>query len=229
MKRIFSVFLSLAMVLAVFAPSATVQADEPSVSVLYPADGDVIGNEQCEVSVETSSAEETVYEFDGEIIDSPVLTPDMLTIGNHKLCVYAISSDGDVSSETSNFTVQKNINNTRLETGFDGLTSALLAGDNPYVYQSANIPNVRMMRQPAQAHSATLSIVEGPEGEGDIAINATSAVKFSSSKPYFNIDFIKLIDTVAVYEHDVMVNDTATVLQYNMTDHILTSVWNSLV
>ena len=218
MKRIFSFLIAAVMILAISLPT-TALADEPSVSVLFPAGGEVIGNEQCEVSVETSSADEIVYEFDGEIIDSPILTPEMLTIGKHELCVYAISGSGEVSSAKSEFGVQKNINNVRISTDLSGAESVDLTVDNPYVYSadSGNNTAIRMMRQASKSHGAVLSIVDGPGGEGDVAVKTVSPDKFSSSRPYFNIAYAnKKIGTTAVIEHDIMMLDTTTTLQYEL-------------
>jgi len=216
MKKIFSVILTLAMLLGLCCPAL---ADEPSVSVLFPADGTTITNEQCEVSVEASSAHEIVYEFDGEIIDSPVLTPEMLTIGDHELCVYAISENGSVSSAKSEFAVQKSIKNVRISSDLSGAESVDLTADNPYVYSadSSNATAIRMMRQASKSHGAVLSIVDGPEGEGDVAVKTVSPAKFSNSRPYFNIAYgNKKIETTAVIEHDIMMLDTTTTLQYEL-------------
>ena len=223
MRKILSLILTLAMIIGACIPFAQVHADEPSVSVLFPANGATIGNEQCEILVATSSAGERLYELDGKITYSPVLTTEMLTIGDHELCVYVISENGEVASAKSEFSVQKNINDVRISTDLSSAATATLTDAISYLYSSdsGNTTAVRMVRQETSDWPAVLSIVDGPDGNGDVAVKASSTSTGTSiwkSFPYFDILYAsKTIKTIAVIEHDVMMaDDTNTVLRYEL-------------
>lgn len=223
MRKTLSLILTLAMIIGTCIPFVQVYADEPSVSVLFPTNGATIGNEQCEILVATSSAGEIVYELDGKITDSPVLSPEMLTIGDHDLCVYVISENGEVASAKSEFSVQKNINDVRISTDLSSAATANLTDAISYLYSSdsGNTTAVRMVRQETSNWPAVLSAVDGPDGNGDVAVKASSTSTESSiwkSFPYFDILYAsKTIKTIAVIEHDVMMaDDTNTVLRYEL-------------
>lgn len=223
MRKTLSLILTVAMIVGACIPFVQVYADEPSVSVLFPADGATIGNEQCEILVATSSAGEIVYELDGKITDSPVLSPEMLTIGDHELLVYVISQNGEVASAKSEFSVQKNINDVRISTDLSSAATATLTDAISYLYSydSSNKTAVRMVRQETSDWPAVLSVVDGPDGNGDVAVKASSTSTGTSiwkNFPYFDILYAsKTIKTIAVIEHDVMIADDAnTALRYEL-------------
>lgn len=210
MNRILSIIISIIFVLSMPAVSVYA-ADSVSVVIDNPADGSVVENTKFDVTLSTEgNVVETILEFDGTRIPGTTLTEDMLTIGEHTLTAYVVSDGGSVVSDTSSFSVIKSIHSSKLDCDFSDIDTS-----------SANLTastvklgtGITCIPQITKSSKATVNIIEGPDGEGDTAVNLTSASSFSSSRPFYRYLIQNgNISTKAVINFDIKVNSATNVL-----------------
>lgn len=210
MNKILSLFLSLIFVLSM--PVISVYAsDSVSVVIDNPADGSVIQNTELEVELTTTgTVTQTVLELDGTNISDFVLTASMLTIGEHTLVAYAIAEDGSVESDVSKFTVIKSISTSKLDCDFSNIDTSEKNLTGSTVQLGTGVTSIP---QVAKNWKGIVSIIDGPGGEGDTAVNLTSSTSFSSSRPFYRfMSQGAAISTTAVIDFDINVNPGTNVL-----------------
>ncbi len=222
MKKFISIILTLTILLSMSAFTAIASPDV--LTITNPADGSTIENVKTEIELSNSAADsDFVYEFDGNPLNDAVLTKDMLTIGEHTLTVYEMAQNGDVYQAESTFNVIKQLHDATtadfnyLSRTMDCTAAAVKLYPDPSKTATSTY-TVQANRASTKTWAATVTMPDGKnktDSVDDIAVNMTSSSKFSSGAPFFICEFPK-IDSVAVFEHDIKINNTGTVLHYEM-------------
>lgn len=231
MNRFLSIILTLILVLSM--PVVSVQASAGiSVSIVSPAHGSTIQNTAFDVELSQSGdISEIILELDSKVIEGTRLTESMLTLGEHTLTAYAIGNDGSVESDTSAFTVVKNLDpeiihnqdfndSSKFPSDFSLTAGGVAFGDgndNSSTLAKNLTKNIQATRQSSKNWAATVTQVDGPEGSSDGAYNMTSAVgNTGSSRPALNISFANhFVSSKTEFEFDIKLNpDTRVKLAF---------------
>jgi len=201
----------LAIIFALMISVPTVSFAGGEIEILFPEDGAVIENADCEVFISEGEWDEVLFELDGKIAgkDSFTLKGSELTLGKHILTAYGVSSDGSISEATSTFTVCKKKSEAVISANLNNPSTATLTASTVELGDNVNI-----IPQKNQTGYATVSIID--RAEGDKAVNLTSENSFSKPRPFANIVFPKTVESKVEVKHDIKLNSTNTAVWYEL-------------
>lgn len=224
MKKIYTLLIALILTLSAFL-SGIAAADEASVEILYPKNGEYIACEDTEVIYKArEDFAETVFELDGKVIAKGdcILTRDSLTLGSHTLVIYGVTKDGDVCSAKTEFSVKKTFEKVPIDYDFSSFSDEDIKNgvSTQDLYRSASDKErIYVVCRPALANKVTVSVTEGPEGDGDTAVNLKSAGTLGNNKPFADIKFDEKGGEVYI-ENDICPNTTSDYIKYSLRSNV---------
>ncbi len=183
--------IAVLMVLMLLMSLAAVPVSAEGIEIVSPAASIEAGENEFSV---ISDAPEIKFELDGRLLDgtqSQIEVPEeLLYVGEHKLCVYAIYADGSVVTAEKEFSVYKELRDYQFNVDFEDFNGEFPAG------------------MKAEHHSPAYSetaLATGPKGEGDKALSFSSVCQFDVwGAPYLQFALSEPYpDDVFVLEYDI--------------------------